>query len=218
MIQATVLTDGSSDTVLLPILNWLLAETTPEAFDLRWADLRVLRSPPRGLQERIERAIELYPCGLLFIHRDAEKQPAELRYEEIRRENRSQVTFVCVVPVRMQEAWLLHDERSLREAADRPSGTEPLGLPALARVESLPDPKGVLHRALRTASGAKGRRAKQFNPARAAHRLADLIRDWSPLRQLRAFQRLESDVRTACVALGLRLRSDLSSRRGDELT
>lgn len=213
MIQATVLTDGSSDTVLLPILRWLLTQTTPEVFDLRWADLRVLRSPPRGLQERIQLAVELYPCGLLFVHRDAEKQPAELRYEEIRRECRTPVKHVCVVPVRMQEAWLLHDEMSLREAADRPSGTEPLGLPALARVESLPDPKGVLHRALRLASGAKGRRAKQFNPAQAAHRLADLVRDWSPLRQLRAFQRLESDVRKACVALGLQLTSNLSTPR-----
>ena len=30
---------------------------------------------PRGLSERIRAAVELYPCDLLFIHRDAEGEP-----------------------------------------------------------------------------------------------------------------------------------------------
>jgi hypothetical protein len=203
MIQATLLTDGSSDTVLVPILRWVLTETTSEPFDLRWADLRPLRVPPKSLRERIESAIELYPCGVLFVHRDAERQNPDWRYAEVLRENKTHVSCVCVVPVRMQEAWLLHDEVALRAAAGRPSGTDPLELPSISKVEALANPKEILHQALRLASGAKGRRAKQFSPAQAAHRLADLICDWSPLRELDAFQRLESDVRQACKGLGL---------------
>lgn len=97
----------------------------------------------------------------------------------------------------MQEAWLLHDEAALREAAGRPSGTEDLGLPPAHRWDRLLDPKKVLYEALRAANGARGRRAKSFKPGRAAHRLADLITDWTPLRTLDAFARLEADTRTA---------------------
>lgn len=103
----------------------------------------------------------------------------------------------------MQEAWLLHNEAALREAADRPSGTDPLDLPAAVRWERLPDPKPTLYNALRTASGATGRRAKRFKPARAAHRLAELITDWSPLRPLQAFAQLEADTRAALRNLGI---------------
>ena len=148
-----------------------------------------------------------YPCQLLFVHRDAEKQDPGVRYREIEAANRTGRSHVCVVPVRMQEAWLLHDETALREAAGRPSGTEELGLPPAHRWDRLADPKRVLYEALRAANGAKGRRAKSFKPGRAAHRLADLITDWTPLRTLDAFARLEADTRTAleqlCVAVAV---------------
>jgi len=110
---------------------------------------------------------------------------------------------VCVVPVRMQEAWLLHDTAAIRQAADRPSGTDFLDLPPANRWERLPDPKSTLHNAHRIANGATGRRARRFNPAPAAHRLAELITDWSPLRTLPAFARLEADTRTALTTLGV---------------
>ena len=105
----------------------------------------------------------------------------------------------------MQEAWLLHNEAALREAADRPSGTDDLVLPPSHRWERLPDPKRVLHDALRAANGATGRRAKNFRPGRAAHRLANLITDWGALRNLAAFNRLEADTRSALAHLGLRM-------------
>lgn len=61
----------------------------------------------------------------------------------------------------------------------------------------------MLYDALRTANGAKGRRAKSFKPGRAAHRLANLITDWTPLRTLTAFARLEADTRRALEQLGV---------------
>ena len=205
-LQATLVTDGASDVMLVPVLQWLIRQLTAEAFEIRWADLRGLREKPRDLAGKLAIAVREYPCQLLFVHRDAEGQDPRLRYEEIRRAaDTTPCRHVCVVPVRMQEAWLLHDEAALREAADRPSGTEDLDLPPPQRWERLPNPKRVLHDALRAANGATGRRAKNFRPRRAAHRLADLITDWRPLRSLAAFNRLEADTRSALERLGLQM-------------
>lgn len=201
--QATLVTDGSSDVVLVRILEWLIAQLTMTEIEMRWADLRGLPKKPQGLSERIVVATRLYPCQILFVHRDAESQDPRLRYTEIQVANTTGLCHVCIVPVRMQEAWLLHNEAALREAADRPSGTDPVDLPTAARWERLPDPKATLYTALRTASGATGRRAKRFKPARAAHRLAELITDWSPLRSLTAFTQLETDTRAALQNLGI---------------
>jgi hypothetical protein len=201
--QATLVTDGSSDTVLIPILRWLFQQLTAEVVELRHGDLRWVRHPPKTMPDRLTLAVELFPCDLLFVHRDAEGQNPTLRYDEIAKANATGRPHVCVVPIRMQEAWLLHDETTLRQAAGRPSGTEPLKLPPPARWEALSDPKATLHKALRVASGAKGRRARKFSPSRAAHRLADLVDDWGHLRALSAFKRLESETRTALAGLGL---------------
>lgn len=148
-------------------------------------------------------AVSFYPCQILFVHRDAENQGPELRYHEIFDANTTGLHHVCLVPVRMQEAWLLHSELALREAAGRPSATNALNLPSADRWETLPDPKSVLQTALVEASGAQGRRARRFRPGHAAHRLADLITDWSPLRQLAAFRRLEVDTRAAFEHIGV---------------
>ncbi|MSP58846.1 MAG: hypothetical protein EXR72_00625 [Myxococcales bacterium] len=190
------------------MLRWLCGKITLAAIEVRWADLRGVPNPPMGLGERLTLAVELYPCRLLFVHRDAENQEPRLRYEEIWGANGTGCSHVCVVPVRMQGAWLLHNADALRRAAGRPSSTAPLELPTRRQWEALPDPKGILHQALRTASGATGRRAKKFSPEKAAHRLADLIDDWSPLRQLPAFQLLEADTRAALVALDVPPASD----------
>ena len=201
--RATLVTDGTSDVVLVRILEWLIAQLTTAEIEVRWADLRGLSERPQGLGERLVVAKRLFPCHILFVHRDAENQEPEARHAEIRIANTTGSGHVCVVPVRMQESWLLHNEAALREAAGRPSGTDPLDLPPVIKWDRLPDPKATLHSALRIASGATGRRAKRFKPARAAHRLAELITDWSPLRALPAFARLEKDTRTALSDLGI---------------
>src|SRR5437016_3476002 len=121
-LQATLVTDGTSDVVLVRVLEWLTAQLTTTEIEIRWADLRGLREKPQGLSERLVLATRLYPCGILFVHRDAENQDPELRRAEVLAANTTGCGHVCIVPVRMQEAWLLHNEAALREAADRPSG------------------------------------------------------------------------------------------------
>src|SRR4051812_26771422 len=82
-LRFTLVSDGSSDRALLPILRWLLIHRDIRAPIVeQWADLRRLRRPPVGLTARIETALDLYPCDLLFIHRDAETAPREQRVAE----------------------------------------------------------------------------------------------------------------------------------------
>ena len=84
----------------------------------------------------------------------------------------------------MTEAWLLIEEAALRKAADNPKGSDRLEFPGIAQLEKIPA-KDVLYNLLRIASGYTGRRLKKFKVERAAHRLADLIEDYSPLSVFR---------------------------------
>lgn len=196
-MRTTLITDGSSDRVLVPILRWLLGQHATTPFELLWADLARLRSPPRGLTERISVAVDLYPCDILLVHRDAERASRQQRVEEIDRalaQSGFTLPLIHVIPVRMQEAWLLFAPEALRQAAGKPTGREPLNLPAPNQVESQVNPKKLLHAELRRASGRKGRRAKQFRPEVSVHRMVDLIDDFRPLRELPAFRALENEV------------------------
>lgn len=203
-LSYTLVTDGSFDQVLEYPIQWLLRQWSHCATTGQWANPTIYRSAPNGLPNKIRRAVEDYPCDLLFVHRDAEAQSREVRIGEIRQALASFAAppAVCIVPVRMTEAWLLFDEAILRQAAGNPRGTSKLALPPLQRIESLPDAKAALHRILREASGRSGRRAKTFRPPVAAHRLAELVEDFSPLRQLTSFQAFETDLQQVLQANG----------------
>jgi len=106
-----------------------------------------------------------------------------------------------VIPVRMSEAWLMVDERAVRWAAGNPRGTEALNLPDLSELEDVSDPKDVLYRALRIASGLSGRRLRTFNVHESAHLVARKMESYLPLRRLRAFKRLEQQLEELAVTL-----------------
>lgn len=202
LLNCTLLADGSSDVVLLPILEWTIRQHVDEiAVQCEWADLRRLPSQPRGLAARIVKAVEFYPCDVLFVHRDAEGQDPERRYKEINDAVRIatdqgfNLPHVCIVPVRMQEAWLLLDPVAIRRAADNPNGKAQLNLPPPRRIEALPDPKEVLYQSLKAASGLSGRRLKRFRPEQRAHFVPRYMTDFRILRQLHAFKRMEEDIR-----------------------
>ena len=205
-LRYTLLADGSSDRALLPILTWLIRQYLGAIpIQAEFADLRRLSPSPRKLSERIDRSVELYPCDLLFVHRDAENAPIEEREAEIRKaieesSMEDSVRVVCVVPVRMQEAWLLIDEAALRKAAGNPNGTQPLAVPDVQRLEELADPKQLIRDLLRQASELQGRRLERFNWRSSAHRVAEMIGDFSPLYGLAAFQRLAAAVEQVATA------------------
>lgn len=207
-VAFTFLGDGPSDRRLMPVLQWAMAQKTSRPVTSTWADLGFLERRPRTLAERIAAALDFYPCEILFVHRDAEKEPRSKRVAEIGAAlPPTRPPHVCVVPVRMQEAWLLFDEPKIRLAAKNPSGTMPLGLPRLGRLERVPAPKLLLNSALRAASGLNARRRASFDTNKAAYRLASLIDDYSALTCLPAFRAMLSEVDAALLSL----RTDISS-------
>ncbi len=195
-LKFTLLADGGSDRALVPVLVWLLKQSSSQDFTPQWAELSGLRKAPRTLEERLRAAVSLYPCDLLFVHRDAERESREMRAAQIRESLRvlPGQPAVCVVPVRMLEAWLLFDEAALRRAAGNPRGYDKLDLPALDRLERVPDPKQVLFDLFRKASGLRPGRLHGLSPAARRSRLAGLIEDFSPLRRLPAFRALEKEL------------------------
>lgn len=141
--------------------------------------------------------LDLYPCEILFVHRDAERQPVEWRREEIAGYvNNAHASHVPVIPVRMTEAWLLVDELAIRSAAGNPNGTESLVLPGIESLEDIPDPKQVLYDALVKATGRNARRRHRFPVQQRVHRISDYIDDYSMLEALPAFQLLQEDIRS----------------------
>lgn len=201
-LRYTLLADGSSDRILLNPIDWLLEGLLPN-YIIRGelADFTFVKNPPHigNLRERIRLAFQLFPCDLLFIHRDAERSLWEDRAVEIQSAiadlGALDVKFLKVIPIRMTEAWLLIDEAAIRAAAGNRNSNIPLNLPSVQRLESVPDPKSELIKILKTAGELGGRKLEQFNARAAIHRVAENIADFSPLRRLSAFQRLESEVR-----------------------
>jgi hypothetical protein len=189
---ATLIAEGSSDQALVPLVEFVLdahcdvPHVTTFAGDL----------PSGSLHERIERALTLYPCHLLFVHRDADREGVALREDEIRAaalRARAPAT-VCVIPVRMTEAWLLADHVAIRRAAGNTSGMANLGIPPTARLEAHADPKGVLFAALEKASGLGPHRLRRFDRYQARRQVSGFMDDPSVLRALPSFSHFESQV------------------------
>lgn len=199
MIRGTLVSEGSTDKRLIPILIWIAKQMGADA-EIERADFFGLRARPAGLADRIRQAVSLFPCDILFVHRDSDGRPVAERQTEIAdgiRDALVATPYIPVIPVRMQETWLLFNEGAIRQAAGYPKGRTPLGLPAVGRLEALASPKETLRDALRTASGLNGRKLKKFDANQAAYRLSELLDDYAPLRVLPGFADLESRVRAA---------------------
>jgi hypothetical protein len=204
-IRYSLLSDGSSDKMLLPVLDWLLHHHCPNyALESILADLGRLPKALKMLPDRIRITLEQYEPNLLFIHRDAEKQSFEFRHREINKALSSVACppAVCVIPVRMQEAWLLFDKEAIRRAASNPNGRIPLQLPAMAAIEAHPNPKEALYTLIRDASELTSTRLKKLRPQQCAHRVAQSIADFAPLRTLSAFRALEAELRKVVNSMG----------------
>jgi hypothetical protein len=178
----------------MPIIEWLIAQHRPE--------LGVLGQLATGmgtvglaLAKRIPVALRLFPCELLFVHRDAEGEPLAIRLGEIGSAmGQLHPNFVPIIPVRMTEAWLLSDEAAIRSAAENRAGQMALNLPSKKNWESAPDPKKILFDALIVASEKSGRALSKFKPQRQRPLIAQRTRDFSGLRGLPSFDFFETQL------------------------
>ena len=201
MRRAIFLGEGSSDAPLADIVAELfqrcgceLLVTTP-ALDLLPERVRA------DVRSKVEAALRLTrdPIDVFIVHRDADGPGSGERRDEIARAFRQldpPHRHLPVVPIRMTEAWLLLDERRIREVAGNPRGRTPLHLPGASEVERQADPKARLAQALLAASGEKGRRrervARRFNEHRR-QLLHSLDLD-GPITNLGAWKELLADV------------------------
>ena len=195
----TLLADGTSDQMLIPVINWQL-DQLGVSFESQMAKL-----PIEPLESRLSKAMDLYPCDLLIIHRDAERESLATRQNEIRlvlEAQREKVPTVCLVPVRMSEAWLLIDEIALRRAAGNPHGRVRLTMPNRRDLENLTDPKSTLVELLERASELSGRRLKKFHPHAKILRLAELIDNFAALTTLPAYLAFQQSLSEALLELG----------------
>lgn len=206
-----LVTEGSSDAALEHPLRWLLQSNgVNRSIDGGWFDHRELPRKPRSLTEKIRAALDSNEsCNLLFVHRDGDREsdPLFKRAREIREAigsldlKQSCPPHVCVVPVRMTEAWFLFEVAAIRMAVGNPRGRVALRLPSPNQVEGL-DAKEVLHDLMLSATELPHRRLRSFSEGAMFLRLASLVRDFSPLRSLLAFKALEQDIRNVIEARG----------------
>jgi hypothetical protein len=194
-VSLTLVADGPSDyRMLMPLIDALMDQHCPLPFQSRIADW--LPKEAKTTVQRVEASIKFYPCDLLFVHRDAENVQPGQREAEIRKGVDGlpgAPSLICVVPVRMTEAWLLTSEKAIRAAVGNPQGDAVLKLPALAKVESI-DAKAVLLRALEVAKDLGAHRSRRFKPEAYRHRVAELLSDFTQLRHVPSFKHLESQV------------------------
>lgn len=197
ILNTTLVADGSSDRVLIPIIGLLLQAHCP--FPFRETDF--VQQYPEGmlsLVDRIRHAVRQYPCDMLFVHRDAEqKGSVQLREQEVQAAVAASAIdqpTLAVIPVRMTEAWLLVDEVAIRLAAGNPRGLAPLNLPKHRQMESV-DAKAVLFAALEQAKNLGKRRTQDLRPQYLRHRVAENFDDLAPLRRLPSFAKFEAKLR-----------------------
>ena len=184
-ITYTVVADGGTDRLLVPIIEWALHRLDP--------DVDILEPE---FEKRIGSVSEFFgsyrrTTMLVFAHRDAESSRFEDRLSEFAEVAED---VVPVVPVRMSEAWLLIDGSAIARAAD---STEPVSVPSLNKLEQIADPKTELEQLLLKAAGSPtGRRGKTFKRSMTERRvnLALLIKDYSPLENLDAFRRFQASL------------------------
>jgi len=206
-IRALLLIDGPSDEPLGRHVA-AIARGHGVALDIVAPEFDRMDPPPgRAISARLTRILAIDPdFEMVVVHRDAENQGRDVRLAEIQAalaDVQPALPHIPVIPLRMTEAWLLLDEAAIRSVAGRPSGTMALSLPVAAQVERDVDPKATLRQALRSASGHRGRRLRKFERDFSAHRrqLLDRLDRSGPLRELRAWQELESDVATILAAV-----------------
>jgi hypothetical protein len=197
-----LISDGSSDRALIPIIDYFLYEISGIHFNGKRAEFGLLRNPPKSLKNRIIKALDLYPdIELIFIHRDAERQTIEMRVGEIN-ENidkasmvlKEEFSFVKIIPIRMTETWLLIEENAIKRASGNPNSKINLKLPSINKLEQIPNPKALLIDLIKQSSSLSGRRLASLNIHHCISLIPQFIDDFSPLLKLSSIKVLKEQI------------------------
>lgn len=188
--------EGSSDAPLASIIESLFLERGVMV-RLSAPDFGRLERTPKDVRSRVMAGLALMENGadVVVVHRDADSAGTDARLSEIAKavqEIGQEFALIPVIPIRMTEAWLLLDERAIRQVAGNPNGRRNLGLPTAQEIERVADPKTHLRECLLAASEATGRRRDMLRSRFPQHRLQLLERldPNGPVRSLKAWQAL----------------------------
>jgi hypothetical protein len=188
--------EGSSDAPLAAIVESLFLE---RGFIVRLSapDFSRLERTPKDVRSRVSAGLALLESGadVVVVHRDADNVGAEERLREIERavlEVGQEFALISIIPIRMTEAWLLLDERAIRQVAGNPNGRVKLDLPTLREVERVADPKTRLRDCLLAASDTTGRRRDMVRNRFPQHRrqLLERLDPNGPVASLKAWKTL----------------------------
>ncbi|MFO7655742.1 MAG: hypothetical protein R6W78_01635 [Bacteroidales bacterium] len=197
-----LISDGSSDKALLPIIDFLLKSIVPDEDIIgERADLARLPKPPKRLEEKILTALELYEPDYIFIHRDAEKMllserdnEIEIAIQKVRAKTAATNPFFKLIPIKMTEAWLLIDEKAIKHASGNPNSRIRLDMPSIKNLEKISNPKRILEQLIKSASGLSGRRLQSLNLRMHIQLVSMYIDDFSVLEGLVAYKHFKTQV------------------------
>ncbi|MCY4505436.1 MAG: hypothetical protein OXG35_00530 [Acidobacteria bacterium] len=183
----SVVADGGTDRLLVPIIQWAIHRLDPV--------VEILEPEFRKRHGSVVDFLGAYESRvmLVFVHRDSENVSLQRRLREFKAVTRPSV--VPVVPVQMSEAWILFDGAAVAKAAGSPSSRVPV--PAIGDIEGISNPKERLDDLLFRAAGSPtGRRGRNFKRSIVDRRVsvAEYISDYDPLRRLPAFRRFQESL------------------------
>ncbi len=192
IIRTGLITDGSSDRALIPLITLLLKEY----LQLPYEAIEYINCDTSDLTKKVLSVAENYALDILFIHRDSENESWDKRYQEIKAATPQSLEgkVIAVIPIKMTEAWLLTDAKVICNAVGNPNSTINLALPTARKLETCAA-KTVLLAALTDASGFGTQRRRKFRPEQFRHRVAELTVDLTLLRKIPSFQRFENTVK-----------------------
>lgn len=200
LLRITLLGDGPTDRALQYVIEWTINQIQlPSTLSYLISFDSRNHISGSSFSDQLREIVRLYPCEILCIHRDSEQtslwgsRAAEI---EDACKDIELPTTVKVIPVRMTESWFLSDTQAIRAAAGKPNGNTNISLPSIKQIERLAQAKEVLENLLREASESSGRRRKKFNKEIVWRRVrvAEMIEDFSYLRQLEAYQKFEKEL------------------------
>lgn len=201
IVRFAFVTEGSSDRGLEPHLQRMCLAGGATEVIAHTPDLaRLVPSPGKDVRSQVQAALTVVPdADIIFVHRDSDGNDPNERREEIERGVNAVTEFggrwVAVVAIQELEAWLLLDERAIREVAGNPRGRVPLRLPNPRRVEEVACPKELLREAIELASEKTGRRLQDLRTRFPALRatLLERLDPEGPIRELSGWQRIVRD-------------------------
>ena len=183
----SVVADGGTDRVLVPIIQWAIHRLDPQ--------VEILEPEFAKRTGSVKEFLGAYhpDVMLVFVHRDAENRSLGERLAEFDTTTGSNI--VPVIPVRMSEAWLLINGPAIARAAG--SSSSVVDIPRPSVIENISNPKRYLDSLILEAAGnPSGRRRKTFQRSMANRRVsvASFIADYSPLEDLHAFRSFQQSL------------------------